>query len=93
MTSKILEQYTDQELDEIFCRDVADIPTYYLPPPSFCKHTVIHYIDRCERYEICKIGKSYTIRVYENNNVYQYSHENKGRAIVIALLKKEYNIA
>lgn len=109
MNSRILEQYTDQELDEIFCRDVADIPyeetehvdiedraIYTYPPPSFC-HPYIgnlqKYIDECERYEICKLGKLYTIRIYENSSVYQYSNECVGRAIVITILKKEYKIA
>ena len=109
MTSRILEQYTNQELDEIFCRDVADIPyeetehvdidsrsIYTYPPPSFC-HPYIgnlqQYMDKCERYELRKIGKLFTISLYESGNVYAHTDENVGKAIVIALLKKEYNIA
>jgi hypothetical protein len=110
MKNKIIEQYTDKELDESFCRDVANIPyeytekvdidsrcIYEFPPPSFC-HNYIggelwKQLNECERYELFKQGKLYTIRLYENSNVYEYRHETVGRAVVIAFLKKEYKLA
>jgi len=106
----ILEQYTDKELDEVFCRDVANIPyeyteqvdidsrcIYEIPPPNFC-HDFISgeiwkHLNFFERYEILKQGKLYTIRLYEDTNVYEYQHEIIGRAAVIVLLKKEYKIS
>lgn len=106
MKSKILDQYTDEELSESFCRDVAGIKydisegvdidakaIYLYPVPNFCKNWISgelwKQLESCGRYEILKQGKLYTIRIYDNGNVYDHQHEIIGRAIVIALLKKD----